>query len=142
MTITFTLPLHTVSANVRDSHWSKRHKRVKGERNEIGKACMAYGVKPLKDGETATVTLRRIAPRKLDLGDNLAYALKPTRDEVARALGIDDGDPRVTWEYSQNRDVRTPRWYGVGVSIEITSPSQDFEAMVDELTFPGTGGAK
>jgi hypothetical protein len=34
-------------------------------------------------------------------GDNSIGSLKAVRDGVADALGIDDGDPRLTWEYRQ-----------------------------------------
>lgn len=35
--------------------------------------------------------------------DNLRSALKATRDGIAEALGIDDGDRRVIWDYCQRR---------------------------------------
>jgi len=45
-----------------------------------------------------TVTLRRVAPRKLD-GDGLQAALKSVRDGIADALGVNDGSSAVTWRY-------------------------------------------
>lgn len=33
--------------------------------------------------------------------DNLAGAMKPLRDALAAWLGLDDGDPRVHWRYTQ-----------------------------------------
>jgi len=54
----------------------------------------------LDDG--LVVTLCRVAPRTLD-DDNLRGATKGLRDGVADALGINDNDPRVTWEYQQRR---------------------------------------
>ncbi|MDB5297798.1 MAG: Bcep22 hypothetical protein [Phycisphaerales bacterium] len=51
-------------------------------------------------GLPCVVTLTRIGPRELD-GDNLQGAFKAVRDMVALELGVDDADPRVTWEYAQ-----------------------------------------
>ena len=46
------------------------------------------------------VGLTRFGSKELD-DDNLRRALKPVRDGVAKWLGIDDADKRVTWVYSQ-----------------------------------------
>jgi hypothetical protein len=40
-------------------------------------------------------------------GDNLAASLKAFRDSVAGFLGVDDGDSRVRWAYTQ-RKAREP----------------------------------
>jgi hypothetical protein len=48
------------------------------------------------------VTLVRVGPRALD-SDNLQFAFKAVRDGVADALGVKDHDPRVTWEYAQEK---------------------------------------
>jgi hypothetical protein len=31
--------------------------------------------------------------------DNLSSGAKPVRDAIARSLGLDDGDKRITWQY-------------------------------------------
>ena len=50
------------------------------------------------------VRLTRSAPSSgLDPHDGLPAALKAIVDGVADALGIDDRDPRVRWEYAQER---------------------------------------
>jgi hypothetical protein len=36
-------------------------------------------------------------------GDNLQSAFKATRDGVADWLGVDDGDPRLDWQYRQRK---------------------------------------
>lgn len=46
------------------------------------------------------VTLISLRSRELDT-DNLAGSFKPTRDAIAKSLGIDDGDKRFVWEYRQ-----------------------------------------
>ncbi len=54
------------------------------------------------------VKLTRISPRQLDF-DNLVYAFKSIRDEIADqilpglAKGRADGDKRITWEYLQEK---------------------------------------
>lgn len=52
--------------------------------------------------------------RRMD-DDNLVASLKPLRDAIARSLGIDDGDSRVVWQYSQTE---TRGQQGVIVSLE------------------------
>ena len=44
-------------------------------------------------GAALVVTLTRVSPRALD-SDNLAYAFKAVRDEVAAYFGVNDNDPR------------------------------------------------
>lgn len=34
-------------------------------------------------------------------GDNFIAGAKALRDSIAGYLGVDDGDPRLTWEYAQ-----------------------------------------
>jgi hypothetical protein len=46
--------------------------------------------------------------------DNSIGSLKSVRDGVADALGIDDGDPRLTWEYRQETGP-----FGVRIYLEI-----------------------
>ncbi len=57
------------------------------------------------------VTITRYGPRKLD-DDNLDSACKYVRDEVARAIGTDDGSPLYTWRCEQERGE-----YGVVIEI-------------------------
>jgi hypothetical protein len=49
-------------------------------------------------------------------GDNLTIAFKGLRDELAKLLWVDDGDPRVTWKYDQRPAGKADR--GVVVRIE------------------------
>lgn len=59
------------------------------------------------------VTITRIGPRKLD-DDNLASACKYARDQIASAVGIDDGSEQYTWLYKQAKG-------GYGVDVEIVT---------------------
>jgi hypothetical protein len=103
MTIRIEVPLTLPSvANLRE-HWSVRAKRVKAQRTAVAwclKAALLTDLVGRVAGHRVAVTLTRVAPRKLD-DDNLASAFKACRDQVAEYLGIDDGDPRVTWRYGQ-----------------------------------------
>ena len=55
-----------------------------------------------KGSVRVVVTLIRCGRKLLD-SDNLCIAFKPLRDAIARAFGVDDADPRVTWEYGQTK---------------------------------------
>lgn len=46
------------------------------------------------------VTLIACRRKRLD-GDNLQGGFKHLRDEIARTLGLDDGDDGLRWEYGQ-----------------------------------------
>ena len=46
------------------------------------------------------VSLVGLRRRELD-DDNFVGACKHLRDAIAASLGMDDGDPRLRWEYSQ-----------------------------------------
>lgn len=94
-----TLPAGTVSESNRRDHWRVRAKRAKRQRQLARTLCPLV---PLP----ATVRLVRLSPSALD-DDNLRGALKAVRDGVADRLGVDDRDPRVTWEYAQERGTPT-----------------------------------
>ena len=63
----------------------------------------------------ATIKLTRLGQQKLD-SDNLAGAMKAVRDGIADYFGVDDGDKRYTWVYSQ-QIAKRPAY---GVVAEIT----------------------
>lgn len=109
--MTFLIPIRTVSEANAHEHWRARQRRAKAQRLAVHAVVgdLFYCVKL-----PCTVTLTRIAPRALD-GDNLQGALKAVRDEIAAAIGVDDGDPGYTWRYAQKRG--KPREYAVRVEI-------------------------
>lgn len=96
------IPIRTVSLANEHEHWRRRHKRSKAERLEMRCAWLKAFERPMCGGETAVVRLTRVAPRALD-SDNLPPSMKSIRDELAACLGLDDRDPRITWEYSQEK---------------------------------------
>lgn len=71
------------------------------------------------------IHLRRISPRLCD-DDNLQGSLKVVRDAIAEIMipglapGRADGDPRITWKYSQGKG----KPHQKGVTIEITAQPQ------------------
>ncbi len=138
MTITFEFPLRIISVANAWEHWRARVARQQREKAATMRACYAYKVRALKPHEHAAITLTRVGPRTLD-DDNVAGGFKSTRDQIANHLGVDDGSDRLRWVYRQAHGKRGE--YAVRVSIEISSPAQDFAGMVDELTWK-EGGAR
>lgn len=90
----YDLPLRIESTMNKREHWGKRAQRTKLHRF----ASIAVQPHPLP----CVVRLIRIAPRKLD-DDNNTAGFKALRDGIAKRLGVDDADPRVRWEYDQER---------------------------------------
>lgn len=111
-TVRLSIPLaHPLpsAANLRE-HWAVRAKRVKAQRNVVALVLRTQGgawlghARRILGNERMRVACGfvRVAQRQLD-DDNLAHAFKAMRDEVAKAVGIDDGSPRWTWEYHQRK---------------------------------------
>lgn len=101
------IPIKTPSLTNQRLHWAKKHRQVKAQRKAAYFVWRTANDGPkdalralLHDGGRLTVTLTRRAPRELD-DDNLRAALKGVRDQIAEHMGVDDRDPRVTWEYGQ-----------------------------------------
>lgn len=90
------IPVEVVSEANRRDHWRVRNKRRKYQQAMVAFALAAAR----KYAGVVTVQLTRIGKRKLD-DDNLVSAFKATRDQVAKWLGVDDGDDAVKYEYDQ-----------------------------------------
>lgn len=109
----FSMPVRVVSeANTRD-HWTKKFKRKQRQQLETHvqwKRAARRGKVPLP----CVVRLTRIGSRRLD-DDNLAGAFKACRDQIAREIGVDDGDDRIKFEYAQ--EAVGKRVYGVKVEV-------------------------
>lgn len=117
------IPLHTESTNdkLRANRFALRRKSKK-ERGDVA-LVMGFALKrPLHPGEHAVVALVRTqVPRSRGLDDdNLRGALKAVRDEVAKALGVDDKCERVLWTYGE---VKGPE-HGVRIAIEAVDALQ------------------
>ena len=110
----FVIPVRTKSELNMHEHWRARQKRAKDQRTGARLCALA-----VIGNEVTTlpkiITLTRIAPGKLD-SDNLAGSCKHVRDGIADAIGMDDGDERLTWLYAQRRGAKGE--YSVDVVIE------------------------
>jgi len=102
-------------------HFRVRIKRVKAEREVTSWELQRCQRPPIP----CTCLLTRMAPsRGLD-DDNLAGALKGVRDEVAKWLGVDDGNRQaVRFRYAQ---VRAP-W---GVRVQFGPPVRGQQGVLD-----------
>lgn len=103
------VPIRTLNPLNHREFWRVRAIRVKAEREAV--AWMLKG-QPVPD-LPVVVTFTREAMRSMD-SDGLAASNKGLRDQVAEWLGLDDADPRVSWEYRQAKAK------GFNVLIEIT----------------------
>lgn len=115
--ISITLPIRTVSEANKREHWAVTARRIKEQRG-VAKLTMQSLLAPdeMPGSWTKTVIrLTRIAPCKLDSG-NLEVSFKGVQDGIADAIGFDDGDARLTWQYAQERG--EPKQYAVRVEIE------------------------
>lgn len=94
-------PIHLKSsANLRE-HYFVRARRTAALR-KLGYTLMMSANTPPPPPLPVVVRLVRIARRTLD-DDNLAHAFKPIRDGIADAYKVKDNDPRIRWEYAQEK---------------------------------------
>lgn len=113
------LPLKTVSEANASEHWAKSHKRKHSQAEEVTREWYRL-LQMVRVELPCVVKFTRIAPKKLDEGDNLAMCFKKIRDAVAKILEIDDGGDQVKWEYDQ----QPVRRRSYAVKIEIYKPEQ------------------
>jgi hypothetical protein len=116
--IEVTVPYRVVNESNRPGRcWRDRSRRAKQAR-EAWAAMLLWAGLALTLPNLPTplaVTLTRIGGRRMD-DDGVAAGCKSLRDAVAQTLGMDDGDPRVTWCYSQR-----PGPGPVGVEVRIST---------------------
>lgn len=125
MNASITFPIKVPSAANLREHWAVKARRVKEQRHVTALVLRTKeGAALLKAAEQRplAVTLTRLSPRLLD-GDNLQTSLKAVRDEVAKAIGVDDrdGTEDVWWRYTQEKNERQ------GVRIFVERLSDDME---------------
>jgi hypothetical protein len=95
------LPIHLVSeANMREHHMAK-HRRNVAQQDAVAKLARLK-IRRAKITLPCAVTIFRIAPKDLD-DDNRTGAGKHVRDALAKLLGVNDGDKRVTWTVEHRR---------------------------------------
>jgi hypothetical protein len=113
--------IHSANEHRREVHQA-RARRVRIERHAVSLSLSATresreAVRRLAASFPLVVTITRIAPRPITDEDNLIAGAKAPRDSVAAVFGVDDGDPRWTWKYSQERGD-----YAVRIRIEMIQP--------------------
>ena len=113
-TVSFVVPVKTVSESNHREHWRSRADRAKAQRSgALERALSAVG--GLELSLPVVVRLTRYGVKTLD-DDNLAGALKGVRDGIAEWLGVDDGDrSRVQYLVEQ---ITSPREL-TGVEVEV-----------------------
>jgi len=114
--ISWELPLKTVSEANSSEHWSKKAKR---HRVQAFFVRMAFHTLKSPISLPCCVKMTRLGGRGLDAKDNLPMAFKYVADAIADQLipglrpGMADDDPRITWEYAQEKAKKQ------GIRIEI-----------------------
>lgn len=91
--------LKLTTLNARE-HYMAKARRVKVIRNWVTLVLRGTVARDMTLVAPLVVTITRVGPRRLD-DDNATGSAKPVRDAVAAVLGVDDGDPRVTWKVEQ-----------------------------------------
>ncbi len=112
----FELPIRTQTENNNDEHWRKRWKRAKHQRETVKQYLWVLWRQGFRIHLPVTVTLIRVAPRKLDDVDNLSSSVKHCRDGIADFLEVNDNTPLITWTYAQMRGMS--KYYGVRIILE------------------------
>lgn len=107
-------------ANQRE-HWAIKARRVKEHRKAAYYACKKLGGPEII--LPCTVLLLRIfgPMRRAYDSDNLQSAFKAVRDGIAGALGVNDNNPGINWEYAQRKGLKDC----VGISIRKQQPTGD-----------------
>ena len=116
-TISFTLPIKTVSEINSTEHWRIKHKRHKIQQFFVRRYFVQNKIKV---DLPCTITLTRLSPRFLD-DDNLPTSMKYFRDQISEEItgkggyyitrkklvkaikGHADNDRRMTWVYAQEK---------------------------------------
>jgi len=115
--IDFMVPgLKTVSEMNQREHWGAKNRRKQDQQEQVAVA-MLNALRGKRVELPCVVKMTRIGPKKMD-NDNLAGAMKHCQDQIARQLGVDDGDEsKVIFHHYQmpigSRDY--------AVKVEITS---------------------
>ncbi len=105
--IDWKIPLKICNEANSSEHWTKKSKRHKDQKKQISIIWMIK--KPPEIPLPCHVILTRIAPRKLDVNDNLPISFKWVYDSICEhiipglAIGRADGDDRITVGYKQEK---------------------------------------
>ena len=103
--------IKTVSEANQREHWRVRHERKKLQQSHFSVLWKYY--KPVIN-LPAEITFARHSCKELD-SDNLAGAFKHVQDQLAKELGVDDGDGSVKWRYEQKRISNREHYFTVTI---------------------------
>lgn len=115
----FTLPVRVKNITNERTHWavkarySKQLREVARFQTSIAIGLADEDVDSDSDRYRVTLIRQSTTAQRMD-GDGLQAAMKPIRDGIADALGIDDGSDRIEWKYEQEKTGE----YAVEVKIE------------------------
>ena len=99
-------------ANIRE-HWTITAKKTKEQRSFIKTILNSS---KFEKELPSIVTLCRIAPRRLDGGDNIGMAFKAIRDGITDWFGLkNDDDSRLFWMYAQ--ESIAPKYYALRITL-------------------------
>lgn len=120
--LTIELPIHTVSEGNNFDSWREKNARHKSQKRIVWSA-----VYPIRDliCLPCTIQMTRVAPKPLDVHDNLPMSLKYVVDALCAEItgesraGLADNDERIKIlsPYKQIKDGRNPQAYGVIIEI-------------------------
>lgn len=99
-TVCIYAPVLTVSELNRRDHWRKKKIRKDQQRLIVQRALDLFGDRVPKTS-VHRVVITRLGERHLDAFDNLPSSMKAVVDVIAKFLGVDDRDARVTYEANQ-----------------------------------------
>lgn len=115
------VPLRLVSESNMREHWAAKFDRVARQRATVTMVLNNYfgpkfGRGALEGFVSVRISLTRIAPRRFDAHDNLRASFKAVADAIASWLCVQDNDPRLSFEYAQEKGL--PLQYAVRIRIE------------------------
>jgi hypothetical protein len=108
--------LRLISELNRREHHMATYRRKKVQQSIVATAFASTRVREHGFVPPLLITMTRIAPRAIKDGDNAVSAFKHARDQIARVLGVDDGDSRIEWVVEQRKGDAGA--YGVEIRIE------------------------
>ena len=116
--IQFEFPLRVVSEANQHEHWTAKGKRKVAQQMET-EAMWIYHVRQRIIKTPCVVTFTKFGVSELD-SDNLVGSFKHVRDQVAKQLGIDDGDTsKVTYIVKQQKIKPSEHKHSHWISIHI-----------------------
>lgn len=118
------IPIKTISEANTHEHWTKSNKRHQNQKKAVKLILTPY----FNDSTLShilclpcTISLTRIAPRSLDVDENLPMAFKWVKDAICelflpgKAIGRADDDKRIQTKYEQMKGL--PKEYAILVEI-------------------------